>query len=96
MPPKPEKLYRRMYYIRVIFAVIGGALTGAMDIRGELGLLVGIAVFLASYLFLRSFPAFRDIPDRKKYYMTGIFSYFLLWFAVWVISINLLYPVPLT
>lgn len=90
--PKPETLYRRMYYIRVIFAVIGGLLTGGLNIRGELGIVVGVVVFLASYVFLKSFGPFKDIPDKKKYYMTGIFSYFLLWFSVWVLSINLLYP----
>lgn len=81
-----------MYYIRVIFAVIGGLISGGLNIKGELGIVVGAAVFLASYVFLKSFGPFREIPDKKKYYMTGIFSYFLLWFTIWVISINLLYP----
>ncbi|MCQ8891879.1 MAG: hypothetical protein NQU41_00685 [Candidatus Methanosuratincola sp.] len=90
--PKPEGLYRRMYYIRVLFAVIGGLVTGGLNIRGELGIAVGVAVYLASYVFLKSFGPFRGIPDKNKYYMTGIFSYFLLWFSTWVISINLLYP----
>lgn len=76
----------------MVFAVIGGLITGGLNIRGELGIVVGVAVFIASYVFLKSFGPFRDIPDKKKYYMTGIFSYFLLWFSIWVLSINLLYP----
>ncbi len=84
-----------MYYIRVIFAVVGGLITGGLNIRGELGIIVGATVFLASYLFLKSVEPFRGIPDKKKYYMTGIFSYFLLWFSIWVLSINLLYPAAL-
>lgn len=83
-----------MYYIRVIFAVIGGIITGGLNIRGGLGILVGVVIFLASYVFLKNMGPFKEIPDKKKYYMTGIFSYFLLWFTVWVISINLLYPLP--
>lgn len=82
-----------MYYIRVLFAVIGGLITGIQNIKGELGILVGIVVFLASFIFFRNFSPFSSVPDKKKHYMTGIFSFFLLWFVVWVISINLLYPV---
>lgn len=83
-----------MYYIRVLFAVIGGVITGGINLRDELGIVVGIAVFLASFVLFRNFDPFRSVPDRKKHYMTGIFTFFLLWFAVWVISINLLYPYP--
>lgn len=83
-----------MYYFRVIFAVIGGILTGALNVRGSLGILVGITLFVLTYiLFKNVIKMFSDIPDKKKYYMTGIFSFFLLWFAFWVISINLIYPV---
>ncbi|MDI9643983.1 MAG: hypothetical protein QFX35_02045 [Candidatus Verstraetearchaeota archaeon] len=91
--PKPEGVYRKMYYIRAIFAVIGGFLTGGLNIRGELGIAVGIVVFLVSFLFFRNFEPFSSVPEKKKHYMTGIFMFFLLWFAVWVISINLVYPV---
>lgn len=85
-----------MYYIRVIFAVIGGVLTGALNIRGELGLVVGVAIFLGTYaLFKYGIKRFRNVPEKNKLYMTGIFSFFLIWFVFWVISINLIYPAPL-
>jgi hypothetical protein len=89
-PSGSEKLYRKMYY----FKIIGGIVTGALNIRGPLGIVVGITFFILTYIMFKNvIKMFSDIPDKKKYYMTGIFSFFLLWFVFWVITINLLYPV---
>ena len=83
-----------MYYIRVAFAVAAGLLCGGLDITGSTGLLIAIAVYLLSYIFLRNVlrGLASQVLDRNKFYLTAIFSYFLIWFAVWTISINLLYP----
>lgn len=83
-----------MYYTRVLFAVIGGVATGALNITGYTGIAVGITIYLVTYILFRNIiPAFVNIPDKKKHYMTGIFSFFLIWFVSWVLSFNLLYPV---
>ncbi len=83
-----------MYYTRVAFAFIGGVLAGALNIRGDLGLLMGVAIFLLTYLIFRYIRYFSEgSPDKKKLYMTGIFSFFLLFLAMWILSINLFYPV---
>ncbi len=83
-----------MYYVRVIFAIIGGVATGALQLTGIAGLAFGILIYIVTFLlFKHGIPSFSSIPDKKKFYMTGIFSYFLLWYVCWVISINILYPV---
>ncbi len=83
-----------MYYVRVLFAIIGGVATGAMNITGFTGVAVGITIYMVTYILFRNvIPSFVNIPEKKKHYMTGIFSFFLIWFVLWVLSINLLYPV---
>ena len=96
-PSKPQPIYRKMYYIRVAFAVIGGIITGALNLRSLDGLTVGIGIFLLTYLLFRygikSISS--QVKDTKKFIMTGIFSYFLLWFVMWIISIDLFWiPLP--
>lgn len=83
-----------MYYIRVAFAVLAGIITGALNIVGAYGLMIAFAGFLISYAFLKYVTKglAAAVLDQKKFYMTAIFSYFLIWFVVWTITINLLYP----
>jgi hypothetical protein len=85
-----------MYYIRVAFAVIGGIITGALNLWGLEGLSLGIVIFLLTYLLFRygikSISS--QVKETKKFYMTGIFSYFLLWLVMWIISIDLLWIRP--
>lgn len=93
-PPKPNGLYRRMYYIRVLFAIIGGIVTGVMNLTGVTGLSFGILLYVVTYMLFRyGIPSFSQITEVKKFYLTGVFSFFLIWFVFWVISINMLYPV---
>ena len=83
-----------MYYIRVLFAIIGGVITGAMNLTGITGVSVGILIYVATYMLFRfGIPVFSQITEVKKFYLTGVFSFFLIWFVFWVLSINLLYPV---
>jgi hypothetical protein len=86
-----------MYYIRIAFAVIGGVITGALNLRDFEGAVVGVGIFLVTYLLFRygikSISS--QVKETKKFYMTGIFSYFLLWFVMWIISIDLFWiPLP--
>jgi len=80
-----------MYYIRVAFAVIGGIITGALNLRDYAGVGLGIAIFLLTYILFRyGIKSISSaVKETKKFYMTGIFSYFLLWYVMWVISFNL-------
>lgn len=83
-----------MYYIRVAFAVLAGLITGAMNIIGINGIMVALAIFLLSYAFLRYVTKglAAAVLDKNKFFLTAIFSYFLIWFVVWTITINFLYP----
>ena len=95
--PAKQTPYRKMYYIRVAFAVAAGLISGAMNIRGLYGLIIALAVFVLSYVFLkyvtRGLAA--AVLDKNKFILTAIFSYFFIWFVVWTITINLLFPGPL-
>jgi hypothetical protein len=92
--PAKQTPYRKMYYIRVAFAVLAGLITGAMNIIGINGIMVALAIFLLSYAFLRYVTRglAAAVLDKNKFFLTAIFSYFLIWFVVWTITINFLYP----
>lgn len=92
-PAPQQSIYRRMYYIRVVFAVVAGLLNGFLNVAGVVGLTIGIGVFVLTYLLFRygikSISS--GVKDKKKFYMTGIFSYFLIWYVMWVLSFNLIW-----
>lgn len=86
-----------MYYIRALFAVVAGLINGALDLKGDYGIVgvaLGVAIFAATYLLFRYGISgiYENVKDMSKYYKVAIFSYFILWFVTWVISINLLFP----
>lgn len=82
-----------MYYIRVAFAVLAGLICGALNIVGEVGLVIGIGMFILTYLLFRYGieSISESVKDTKKFYMTGIFSYFLIWYVIWTLMFNLLW-----
>jgi hypothetical protein len=96
-PAKPQTPYRKMYYIRLAFAVTAGIVGGALNIVGLYGVVIGIGFYLLSYIFLRYIMKglAASVLDKNKFFLTAIFSYFLIWFVVWTITINLLYPMAL-
>lgn len=92
-PASRQPIYRKMYYIRVVFAVLVGIICGVLNVAGELGLAIGIGFFILTYLLFRYGikSISQSVKDSKKFYMTGIFSYFLIWYVMWVLSFNLLW-----
>jgi len=90
-----------MYYIRVAFAVGGGILSGALkgigisgEAYGYLGFAIALILFIITYYLFKSVKSISSgVLDKNKYILTGIFSFFLLWFLTWVITLNLLFPV---
>ncbi|MCQ5362051.1 MAG: hypothetical protein NO515_05205 [Candidatus Methanomethylicia archaeon] len=89
----PQPIYRKMYYIRVVFAFLAGLICGALNVVGVLGLAIGIGVFILTYLLFRYGikSISESVKDPKKFYMTGIFSYFLIWFVIWVVFFDILW-----
>ena len=100
-PAKPQTPYRKMYYIRVAFAIGGGILSGALsltgvsgDSYGSLGLAIALSLFIITYLLFKAVKRISSaVLDKNKYILTGIFSFFLLWFVTWTVTFNLLSPV---
>ncbi|MGC8936365.1 MAG: hypothetical protein ACP5KV_03245 [Candidatus Methanomethylicaceae archaeon] len=92
-PATQQPIYRRMYYIRVAFAVLAGLICGALNVVGEIGLVIGIGMFIVTYLLFRYGikSISESVKDTKKFYMTGIFSYFLIWYVIWTLMFNLLW-----
>ncbi|MEM0100698.1 MAG: hypothetical protein QXI49_03405 [Candidatus Methanomethylicaceae archaeon] len=91
--PIQRNIYRRMYYIRVIFAIIAGVLSGILKLEEGLGLILGSSFFILTYLLFRFGikSIYTNVKDTKKFYTTGIFSYFLIWYVIWVIVFNIIW-----
>lgn len=92
-PPIQRNIYRRMYYIRVIFAIIAGIVSGILRLEEGLGLLVGSSIFILTYLLFRFGikSIYTNVKETKKFYTTGIFSYFLIWYVIWVVVFNMIW-----
>lgn len=88
-----QNIYRKMYYIRVLFAIIAGVISGALKLEEGLGLLIGSSIFIVTYLLFRFGikSIYTNVKDPKKFYTTGIFSYFLIWYVVWVVVFNVIW-----
>ncbi|MEM3365765.1 MAG: hypothetical protein QXQ64_09890 [Candidatus Bathyarchaeia archaeon] len=89
----PQPILRKMYYIRVAFAFLAGLICGILNVVGVLGLAIGIGVFILTYLLFRYGikSISESVKDTRKFYMTGIFSYFLIWYVIWVLFFNLIW-----
>ena len=72
---------------------MAGLVCGILNVVGVLGLAIGIGFFILTYLLFRyGIKSFSEsIKDTKKFYMTGIFSYFLIWYVIWVLFFNLIW-----
>lgn len=82
-----------MYYIRVAFAIFAGIIAGVLKLEEGFGLLVGVLIFIITYLLFRYGikSIYMNVKDVRKFYMTGIFSYFLIWYVIWVIVFNIVW-----
>ncbi|MCC6013226.1 MAG: Rab5-interacting family protein [Candidatus Verstraetearchaeota archaeon] len=91
--PTHYSIYRKIYYIRIIFAIIAGLLCGILNLKEGIGLIVGVSFFLLSYILFRYVikGIYSRVKDYRKLYTTGIFSYFLIWYVIWVITYNIIW-----
>lgn len=89
----PQPIFRRMYYIRVAFAFLAGIICGILNVEGLFGLVIGIGIFILTYLLFKyGIKSISDsVKDSKKFYMTGIFSYFLIWYVIWTLFYNIIW-----
>jgi hypothetical protein len=91
--PTHHSIYRKIYYIRIIFAIIAGLLCGILNLKEGLGLIVGTSFFILTYILFRYVirGIYSNVKDYRKLYTTGIFSYFLIWYVIWVITYNIIW-----
>ena len=86
-----KKLTDRLFWMRVVFAVIGGiiatfAFDDIQDVEEKRWTSIGfmIMLFIATAIIAKSWKI--RIPNRKKYITTGIGSFVFLYLFVWIVS----------
>ena len=86
-----KKLTDRLFWMRVVFAVIGGiiatfAFEDIQDVEEKRWTSIGfmIMLFIATAIIAKSWKI--RIPNRKKYITTGIGSFVFLYLFVWIVS----------
>ena len=86
-----KKLTDRLFWMRVVFAVIGGiiatfAFEDIQDVEEKRWTSIGfmIMLFIATAIIAKSWKI--RIPNRKKYVTTGIGSFVFLYLFVWIVS----------
>ena len=91
-----KKLTDRLFWMRVIFAVIGGiiatfAFEDIVDVEEKRWTSIGfmIMLFIATAIIAKSWKI--RIANRKKYVTTGIGSFVFLYLFVWIVSYTIVY-----
>ena len=86
-----KKLTDRLFWMRVVFAVIGGiiatfAFDDIQDVEEKRWTSIGfmIMLFIATAIIAKSWKI--RIANRKKYVTTGIGSFVFLYLFVWIVS----------
>ena len=91
-----KKLTDRLFWMRVVFAVIGGiiatfAFDDIQDVEEKRWTSIGfmIMLFIATAIIAKSWKI--RMPNRKKYITTGIGSFVFLYLFVWIVSYTFVY-----
>ena len=91
-----KKLTDRLFWMRVVFAVIGGviatfAFEDIVDVEEKRWTSIGfmIMLFIATAIIAKSWRI--RIPNKKKYITTGIGSFVFLYLFVWIVSYTFVY-----
>ena len=86
-----KKLTDRLFWMRVVFSVIGGIVATFVfedieDVEEKRWTSIGfmIMLFIATAIIAKSWRI--RIPNRKKYITTGIGSFVFLYLFVWIVS----------
>ena len=86
-----KKLTDRLFWMRVVFSVIGGIVATFVfedieDVEEKRWTSIGfmIMLFIATAIIAKSWKI--RIPNRKKYITTGIGSFVFLYLFVWIVS----------
>ena len=86
-----KKLTDRLFWMRVVFSVIGGIVATFVfedieDVEEKRWTSIGfmIMLFIATAIIAKSWKI--RIPNRKKYITTGIGSFVFLYLFTWIVS----------
>ena len=91
-----KKLTDRLFWMRVVFAVIGGiiatfAFEDIQDVEEKRWTSIGfmIMLFIATAIIAKSWRI--RIPNKKKYITTGIGSFVFLYLFTWIVTYTFVY-----
>ena len=89
-----KKLTDRLFWMRVVFSVIGGIVATFVfedieDVEEKRWTSIGfmIMLFIATAIIAKSWRI--RIPNRKKYITTGIGSFVFLYLFTWIVSFTI-------
>ena len=91
-----KKLTDRLFWMRVVFSVIGGIVATFVfedieDVEEKRWTSIGfmIMLFIATAIIAKSWRI--RIPNRKKYITTGIGSFVFLYLFTWIVTYTFVY-----
>jgi len=91
-----KKLTDRLFWMRVVFSVIGGIVATFVfedieDVEEKRWTSIGfmIMLFIATAIIAKSWRI--RIPNRKKYITTGIGSFIFLYLFTWIVTYTFVY-----
>ena len=91
-----KKLTDRLFWMRVVFSVIGGIIATFVfedieDVEEKRWTSIGfmIMLFIATAIIAKSWKI--RIPNRKKYITTGIGSFVFLYLFTWIVTYTFVY-----
>lgn len=91
-----KKLTDRLFWMRVVFSVIGGIVATFVfedieDVEEKRWTSIGfmIMLFIATAIIAKSWKI--RIPNRKKYITTGIGSFVFLYLFTWIVTYTFVY-----
>ncbi len=90
----------RIYYIRIIFAIIAGAVTLAFNLSGPFGLIgfaIGLALIILSYflaVYLLGVNP-KEIGGHTRGLIKGLGTAILLFLVIWFLGYDFLYAATL-
>ena len=95
MPSIYEKIKKlnandKMYYLKILFAILASILCIVFDLRGWRGGLFGLVIYGFTYYFTIYVMGIdpSEVGGKSKVITSGFFSYLLIWILFWTIIFN--------
>lgn len=83
----------KIFWLKVLFALIAAVLCSAAAIIGKLGILVALLIYLATYpveiLVLKITPS--EAGGTRRMILSGLITYLFIFTAIWGVIFTLTY-----